>query len=197
MNKAEAFALMKSKGTNLIEDLTNAIVNNIKYADNTILYPPEVEFDKDCGIKVEWFYPAFKDPNGHSELDAINMYTTQMAMYEEAHELLLGISLIEMKHLDKLMDIVTSLGGTIDTQYNTKSINYGKNMIDGINQAIISEEKTITGYNIIVDKVSKLPKNASVDYTLKLLAKLIADETLHIKLLKEFKENNKQVVIKK
>lgn len=192
---SKIFALMRKKSTNLIEDFTDGIVNNMMYHDRNILYPNDIELDPKSGVKVEWFYPMFKDPTGYSEIDAIHMYITQEAIFEDLGETLMGIALVEMKHLDKLADVIDELGGKLDRNNSTNHINYGKTPKEAIDLAIKSEQDTIKGYEDIIDKVRVLPKNDTTNYILQLLAKLIADETYHITLLNKVLEDSKKKII--
>ena len=57
-----------------------------------------------------------KRTNGFSEMNAIIQYISQKLMYEEIGELILGIAMVEMKHLDKPDALILYLGGKINTQ---------------------------------------------------------------------------------
>lgn len=178
------FALMREKGTNLIDDLTSGLVNNMRFSDRNVLYPPEAEVKPGKGVLPEWFYASFKEPNGHSELDTIHMYITQEAMFEELGELMMGIALVEMKHLDKLADLIKDLGGELTRSNNTDKVKYGDTPAEAVRIAIDGELKTIAEYERITALTAALPPSDTTRYTLSLLAKLIADEQLHITLLK-------------
>lgn len=183
-DRSAMFALMRKRGVNLIDDLTTGLVNNMRFSDRNVLYPPDAEISPDAGVKAEWFHDAYKAPNGFSELDTIHMYITQEAMFEELGELMMGIALVEMKHLDKLSDLVGELGGNIAQSNNTDKIVYGTTPREAVQSAIAGETNAIAGYVELTDRVAALPRNDTTRYCLALLAKLIADERLHIALLK-------------
>ncbi len=177
------FALMRTRSTNLIDDLTTGLVNNMRFSDRTVLWPPDADVRSDAGVRPEWFYPSFKDANGTSELDTIHLYITQEAMYEELSELLLGIALVEMKHLDKLADLISDLGGTPARPNSTDKLKYGDTPTEAVRIAISGEQTAIRGYEELIDRISALPSNATTGFCLSTLAKLIADEQLHVALL--------------
>lgn len=185
------FALMRERGMNLIDDLTTGLVNNMRYSDRNVLYPPEVELKSDAGVKPEWFYDSYKAANGNSELDTIHMYITQEVMFEELGEMMMGIALVEMKHLDKLSDLISELGGKVAQRNDTDKIEYGKTAAEAVRIAIAGETAAVKGYEALIEKVSALPGNATTKYTLALLAKLIADEKFHIAMFEDWLRGKK------
>lgn len=189
MANSEMFRVMRDKGTNLIDDLTLGIVNNMRYADRNVLYPVGQTKTGD-GVLAEWFYDSYKAANGNSELDVIHTYITQEAKFPELSEMMMGIALVEMKHLDKLTDVILGLEGNISQDNTTHSIVYGKTAEETIRLGIDAEQKAIKGYEKIIEKVSALPTNDTTTYVLALTAKLIADEQRHIDLFNEWLEDN-------
>jgi rubrerythrin len=185
-DKSAMFALMREREMNMIDDLTTGLVNNMRFSDRNVLYPGDGEVKPGEGVLPEWFYDAYKGPNGNSELDTIHMYITQEAMFEELGELMMGIALVEMKHLDKLGDLIMDLGGKVTQRNNTDKIAYGTTPAEAVHKAIAGETAAIKGYEEIVEKVSALHQNGTTRYTLQLLAKLIADERFHIAMFKDW-----------
>lgn len=179
------FALMKKKGTNQIDQFVDGLVNIMRYSDDEVLYPDFSKVKADAGVKPEWFYPVFKGANGFSELSAILQYTTEGPKFENIAELMLGIAIVEMKHLDKLGDFILSLGGTIQNPYNDSSIDYASTEEEAIELAIKSEEATIEEYNNIGKKVLEVSPNDTTEVAMQFLSKLIADEKKHLSLFEE------------
>jgi Bacterioferritin (cytochrome b1) len=189
-DKSMMFRLIKERGANQIDDLTTGLVNSMRYSDPNVVYPRGLEAKPNEGVDPEWFLPAYKGTNGFSEMNAIIQYISQEAMWEDISELMLGIALVEMKHLDKLGDLIMDLGGSINTQkYETTFVEYGKSAENALRLGIKAEKETIEEYNKIIDKITPLPQNDTTRKCLALLAKLIADEEFHVELFeKELKE---------
>lgn len=179
------FIIKKSLKKNQLEDLTNGLVNAMRYSDPDVEYPSFDKIKNDDGVIAEWFYPIFNGSNDFSELTAIHLYVTQEATFEEVGELLLGIALTEMKHYDKLADFIRKIGGKIDQRYNNSGVTIGKSAKEAIEIAIGAEEKTIDFYEKLQKKLLSLNETETIIITLQLLSKLIADEVVHVKLLKE------------
>lgn len=98
----------------------------------------------------------------------------------------MGIALVEMKHMDKLGDFILSLKGQVTQEYDTRYVAYGKNAREAVQLGIESETSTIAEYNKLLKKVKELPVNKTTLTTYQLLSKLIADETHHISLFREW-----------
>lgn len=184
------FAIKKPLTKNQLEDLTNGLVNAMRYSDPNVEYPSFDKAKQDDGVMAEWFYPIFNGTNDFSELTAIHMYTTQEVMFEEVGELLLGIAMTEMKHYDKLSDFIRKLGGKIDQRYNNSGVTIGESSEEAVKIAIGAEEKTIDFYEKLQKKLMKLDETETIVIALQLLAKLVADEVVHLKLLKEQIKND-------
>jgi bacterioferritin (cytochrome b1) len=193
MNKAMMHAILKKKSENGLDALTDGLIANMKFNDSSVLYPTG-EVSKDSGVNPEWFYQVYKGSVNFSEMNAIFQYVSQDVMYDTAAELFLGIGMVEMKHFDKLGDLITGLGGNIDFEYNSSAVNYGSNPADAVRANIEGEQATINEYNRIVDLINNVPKNKTTEYCLQLLAKLIADETYHLKLLNDWLESNGHII---
>ena len=144
---------------NQVSDLANALVETMRFCDNTIDYPNLEGIKPDNGVVAEWFYPIYNGSNGFSEISAIMLYTTQEAMYEEVGELFLGIGMVEMKHYDKLADVINLLGGKITQKYDNSKVVVGKSVKVAIQAAIQAEKATIKYYNELVKKINKVEEN--------------------------------------
>lgn len=177
------FAIKKPLTKNQVDDLTEALVNVMRYSDPNVEYPSFDEAESDDGVIAEWFYPIFNGINDFSELTAIHMYVTQEATFEDIGELLLGIALTEMKHYDKLSDFIRKIGGKIDQRFNNSGVMVGKTSEEAIKIAIAAEEKTIDFYEKLQERLIKLEETTTIRIAMQLIAKLLADEVVHLKLL--------------
>lgn len=167
-----------------MEHLTDAIVDSLMYSDNKLSYPSLDNVRADDGLPAEWFYKAVSGSNSTSELTAIMQYTNQEAQFEQIGEITLGIALVEMKHYGKLSELIAKLGGKVDSNFSAKSVQSGKNPIEAINNDIRSEEATIKEYEALYDKIDKIEgKTPTIETALQLIAKITADERLHVQLL--------------
>lgn len=181
---AEMFRVMREKKTNLLDSMVEGLVNNLKFSDQDVLYPDGTPKSGD-GVDPAWFYDAQRGSNGFSELDSIHGYVNEESMYEDISEIMLGISLIEMRHYAKLTDLIVALDGNPNVPNSTWNVTVGRNAKESLSIAIDNEKKAIAGYEDIVGKVSAIGQNDTTKYVLGLLAKLIADERLHVRLLEE------------
>ena len=186
----ESFEIRKPLSQNQVEDLTNALVNVMRYSDSSVEYPDFEKAKQDDGVIAEWFYPVFNSSHDFSELTAIHMYTTQEATFSEIGELLLGIAITEMKHYHKLADFIIKIGGRIDQRYDNTSVVIGKTPEEAIQKAIESERKTIDFYESLINKLAKLPETGTIRIALQFLAKLVADEKIHLDLLQEKRDED-------
>ena len=176
--------LKKPLSKNQLDDMTTAMVNAMKYADGNVLYPNIEEAKQGDGVEPEWFYPIFNGSNEFSELSAIHMYTGQESKFENIGELMLGIGMTEMKHYGKLSEFIIAIGGSIEQGYDNSDVELGEDAEGALQIAISGEEKTIEFYEKLQAKISKLTSNKTTEITLQLLSKLIADENVHLELLK-------------
>lgn len=179
------FAINKPLTKNQVDDLTSALVNVMRYSDPEVEYPSFEGAKSDDGVIAEWLYPIFNGSNDFSELTAIHMYTSQEVEFEEVGELLLGIAITEMKHYDKLADFIRKIGGRIDQKFVNSGVTIGKSVGEAIRLAIGAEERTINFYEKLEEKLLKMEETVTIRITLQLLAKLLADEVVHLNLLKE------------
>lgn len=177
----------KPLARNTVDDLTDALLNVMKYSDTEVEYPSIENVKKDDGVVAEWLYPLWNFPNETCELSAIFLYTQQETMYEEIGELMLGIALVEMKHYAKLSDLIQKLGGKADRSYNSaNTAKVGKTVKEALEIALKSETDTIAGYDEFVKKLDRLTKETeTIKVVRKLIAKIVADEEVHRSLLQE------------
>ncbi|MBR6778541.1 MAG: manganese catalase family protein [Clostridia bacterium] len=98
------------------------------------------------------------------------------------------ISIVEMMHLKLLMDAIIKFGGNPkfeDAQgnmFNAGYVNYSNKLRDMLESNIFAESKAIENYEEAIKRVS----NESLK---KLLARIIEDEELHIKVFKKIRDN--------
>jgi rubrerythrin len=170
---------------NSVADFTDALVNILSYADNSVAYPDIDGVKQDDGVMAEWFYPVFKGTNDFSEMSAILLYTGQESKFEKIGELVLGIALIEMKHYDKLSDIIANLGGDVEQVYSSKFVKLGTNINEALSNAIQAEKATIEFYSKLKTKILDREQTKTTGIAIQLLSKLIADEMLHQSLLED------------
>lgn len=175
--------LKKPLSKNTIDDLTDALVESMRFSDPSVMYPDLTKAEPDDGVIAEWFYPVYNGTNDFSELTAILMYTGQETKFEEIGELMLGIGLTEMKHLAKIGDFIRTLGGNVEQRYTNSGVELGNSVREAVNLAIQSENKTIEFYNNLSAKISKVKSTKTTQIALQLIAKITADEEVHKKLL--------------
>lgn len=168
---------------NAVDDLTDALVNVIRYSDSSVEYPEVENAEPDDGVIAEWFYPIYNGTNDFSELTAILMYTRQETKFSEIGELMLGIALTEMKHYAKLADLIRALGGKITQRYTTEYVKTGSTPRKALEKAISSEISTIKFYSELQEKISQVKETKTTLIAQQLISKLMADEEVHKNLL--------------
>lgn len=181
--------ILSSVGENMVDKMADALVEITRFADSTIKYPKLDNVKQDDGVMPEWFYPIYNGVNGFSELDAIHLYTSQEQKFEPIGNLLLGIALVEMKHYGILGELIIKLGGRIEQRYNNSKVSLGETKEEALNNAIDAENKTIEFYEGIIEKIKGVRETKTTIIVVQLVNKLIADERVHLKLLKEQKNN--------
>lgn len=188
--------------TNSLENLTDSLVQSLRFNDPTVDYPEVEKAKEDDGVIAEWFYPIYAESNEFSELSAIYMYTNQENQFEEIKELMLGIGMTEMKHYGKIGELIKALGGKVHQRYNSKNVTIGKTPREALQIAFNGEVKTIQFYDELKEKINDV-KNSSkstptIEIALKLIEKLRADEVVHQQLLQEamtkFPEEEERIV---
>lgn len=177
--------LIKPMTKNHVDNLVDALVENLKYCDSNIEYPDIDKAEPDDGVIAEWFYLIYNGTNDFSELTAIHMYTSQETEFEEIGQLMLGIGLTEMKHFAKIGEMIKRLGGKIDQRYNNSGVAIGKTTREALEIAYNAEIKTIKFYESLSEKIEKVKSTKTTEIALQLISKLIADENIHKKLLED------------
>jgi bacterioferritin len=121
----------------------------------------------------------------NSEMTALSQYVvhheTCAGTNPDISRDILQIGIIEMFHLDMLGSCIKQLGGSVDliSRYGkpqfwtSKNVKYGNDLISRLKIDIQSENDCIDSYRRII---SHLKNQALID----LLARIIADEELHI-----------------
>ena len=181
--------ILSSIGENMVDKMADALVEITRFADSTVRYPELDNVKQDNGVMPEWFYPIYNGVNGFSELDAIHLYTSQEQKFEPIGNLLLGIALVEMKHYGILGELIIKLGGRIEQRYNNSKVSLGETKEEALNNAIDAENKTIEFYEGVIEKIKGVRETKTTIIVVQLVNKLIADERVHLKLLKEQKDN--------
>ena len=180
------YLLRKPIGKNQIDDMVDGLVNGMRYSAPSAIYPSGIENVKpDDGVDPEWFYPIFNGSNDFSELSAIHMYTTQEATFEDIGQLMLGIGLVEMQHYGKLSELIRSLGGVIDQSYDNSEVEIGKTPQEALKIAIDGEITTIDFYDKVAERIQKSKQTKTTETALRLIAKIQADERVHLSLLRK------------
>lgn len=183
---------------NRVEDAANAFIGVLKYSDQSVEYPDFKDIEPWPDEIVNLFYVIWKNAT-FSELSAIIMYTQQSSRFDEISELMLGIGLVEMRHLDKISAFLQKADPYED--YSTMSINpnigIGSTWEEAIKIALSSEMETIAHYRKIQKAIQQYEDRKDYDDVNYFLEKLIADEEHHVKLLKEVsgKEKSKGVTV--
>ena len=181
---------------NRVEDAANSFIDVLKYSDQSVDYPDFKDIEPWPEDIVNMFKDALKD-KPFSEISAILMYTQQSSRFEPIAELMLGIGLVEMRHLDKISDFLQKADPYED--YSTMSINpnigSGSTWEEAMKIALSSEMETIAHYRKIQKAIQQYEDRKDYDDVNYFLEKLIADEEHHVKLLKEVKNQSKGITV--
>ena len=171
---------------NRVEDAANAFIDVLKYSDQSVDYPDFKDIEPWPDEIINMFYVIWKNAK-FSELSAIIMYTQQSSRFEEISELMLGIGLVEMRHLDKISDFLQKADpheqDSVMDIYPKVEIGFSPE--SALKIAWNSEIETIGNYKKIMNSLALYSERADYDDVMYLLNKLIADEEHHIKLIKE------------
>lgn len=178
---------MKDFLGNRVEDAAMSFINVLKYSDQSVDYPSFENLEVWPDEITDMFKEAAKN-NVYSELTAVLQYSQQAALFDEIAELMMGISLVEMQHSDKIRDFLKKADPIQYEFIEIKSltIQLGSNPKEALKEALKSELLTIDKYMDILDVLNKdyyLCEDASIVEAF--LEKLIADERHHVKLLRE------------
>lgn len=170
-----------------VEAMADAMVESMRYVNPSVDYPDVSSVKQDDGVVAEWFYKAYTGTAPTSELTAILQYTQQRMVFDEISETFLGIALTEMKHYDRLGEIIQKLGGKVERpSYSAAKVTVTTvSPQEAIRINIASEQATIDDYNelikVITDNNPKITHTAEI--AVQLINKIIADEQVHVRLL--------------
>lgn len=178
---------MKEFLGNRVEDAAMGFINVLKYSDQSVDYPSFEDLEVWPDEITDMFKEAAKN-NLYSELTAVLQYSQQAVLFDEIAELMMGISLVEMQHSDKIRDFLKKAD---PIQYEFMEIKpltipLGNNPKEALKEALKSELLTIDKYMGIMNVLNKdysHCEDASIVEAF--LEKLIADEKHHVKLLRE------------
>ncbi|MBC2581648.1 ferritin-like domain-containing protein [Clostridium sp. DJ247] len=121
-----------------------------------------------------------------SEYTAISQYIYAHIISDETElsDDFLGISMVEMQHLQLLGDVIKQLGGNPVFRsgnglvWNSNLVPYSNSTRNRLRLAIKSEQRSIDQYNAHISKIN----DADIQILLK---RIILDEELHIQILKD------------
>ena len=165
---------------NYVDAMADAIVDVLQFSNSEVEWPDMDALEADPEIKPEWFYPALQG-NDSSEMMSILEYTQMAGLFDEQiGNLMLGVALVEMKHFANIRDTVIAMGGTLPQPLDTKTLELGSNAGEALAISVHNEIATINFYESLLDKVTSTSVNGQI--VRQMLVKLIADESLHLKL---------------
>ena len=132
-----------------VETMANAMIESMRFVDNTLDYPEAEKARPNDGVEPEWFYDAYYGAIPTSELTAIIQYTQQRMLFENIGETFLGIAFVEMKHFDRLGDFIGQLGGRVNTpKYSSSAVTVEyESAAEAIRVNIQAEKDTIAAYH--------------------------------------------------
>jgi|GEM_PF-74817 len=164
-----------------VETMANAMIESMRFVDNTLDYPEAEKARPNDGVEPEWFYDAYYGAIPTSELTAIIQYTQQRMLFENIGETFLGIAFVEMKHFDRLGDFIGQLGGRVNTpKYSSSAVTVEyESAAEAVRVNIQAEKDTIAAYQQLIERIrknnpEKLTQSAAV--AIQLLNKIVSDE---------------------
>ena len=143
---------MKEFLGNRVEDAAMSFINVLKYSDQSVDYPSFENLEVWPDEITDMFKEAAKN-NIYSELTAVLQYSQQAVLFDEIAELMMGISLVEMQHSDKIRDFLKKADPIQYEFMEIKSltIQLGSTPKEALNEALKSELLTIDKYLDILD----------------------------------------------
>lgn len=178
---------MKEFLGNRVEDAANDFIDVLKYSDQSVDYPDFKDIEPWPDEIVNMFYVIWKNAK-FSELSASAIrYIQQSSRSEEVLELMLGIGLVEMRHLDKISDFLQKADpyGDYSTMNINPTVEIGSTWEQALKIALNSGIETVGHYKKIQKAIAQYNERPDYDDVNYFLEKLIADEEHYIKLLKE------------
>lgn len=174
--------LRRAATDNAVDELVDQLVENMRYTDQSVVYPNTDNCKPDDGVSPDLFTEAYIGLGKDSERTAINQYMTQAQMFPTVAQTLMGIGITEMKHMDHLGDLIVTLGGKVDRNWNNSKVVYGKDAVTALHEAIVSEMAAIYSYEQLIKKL-EIIKTPTGEICTQLIGKLLADERYHLTLL--------------
>lgn len=126
------------------------------------------------------------------ELEAVLTYIYQSVIANKTHKQIANIfeeiAIVEMEHLDMLMNAITAFGGVPKyedcngTMFTTKFINYTQKLNEMLNNNIVAETTAIKDYTQAINHVS----NKSL---IALFERIMKDEKRHLEIFKTLKDS--------
>lgn len=174
--------LRRAATDNAVDELVDQLVENMRYTDQSVVYPNTDNCKSDDGVSPDLFTEAYIGLGKDSERTAINQYMTQAQMFPTVAQTLMGIGITEMKHMDHLGDLIVTLGGKVDRNWNNSKVVYGKDAATALHEAIVSEMVAIYSYEQLIKKL-EIIKTPTGEICTQLIGKLLADERYHLTLL--------------
>ena len=168
-----------------VETMANAMIESMRFVDNTLDYPEAEKARPNDGVEPEWFYDAYYGAIPTSELTAIIQYTQQRMLFENIGETFLGIAFVEMKHFDRL--------GVNTPKYSSAAVTVEyESAAEAIRVNIQAEKDTIAAYQQLIERIrknnpEKLTQSATV--AIQLLNKIVSDERVHVRILSELAQS--------
>ena len=179
-----------------VETMANAMIESMRFVDNTLDYPEAEKARPNDGVEPEWFYDAYYGAIPTLELTAIIQYTQQRMLFENIGETFLGIAFVEMKHFDRLGDFIGQLGGRVNTpKYSSSAVTVEyESVAEAIRVNIQAEKDTIAAYQQLIERIrknnpEKLTQSATV--AIQLLNKIVSDERVHVRILSELAQSGR------
>lgn len=157
----------------------------MKYSSDLVY--PKIEVEKENKEYAKLLLNVYSGRN--SETTAIFEYIYQSIILDNKYgEILKNIAIVEMKHLNILGQTIKLLGldpmyiypNNIDNGFkywNSSYVDYNNNLIHIISSNINDEKMAINNYNEIINKIDD-------KYVIEILKRLILDEEIHLKILK-------------
>ena len=146
-----------------VETMANAMIESMRFVDNTLDYPEAEKARPNDGVEPEWFYDAYYGAIPTSELTAIIQYTQQRMLFENIGETFLGIAFVEYE-----------------------------SAAEAVRVNIQAEKDTIAAYQQLIERIrknnpEKLTQSAAV--AIQLLNKIVSDERVHVRILSELAQS--------
>lgn len=176
-------------GNEVYDNIMDEIAEYGPYSDESIQFPSLDGIEKGV-IPPQIFYKVYADPDPVSEMSAVTKYIRDQVSFAPASNIILGISIIEMRHLDHVVELIKALGGSVYIPFDTIYIPVPISAYNAVEQLVSGEEATISYYQGVRELLFEYPESETRDICEQFMDKLIADETLHRDAGLKWLENN-------